>query len=107
VHAELTAGDADQHLSLTTSGAEVPVAPCRDRPFFTVQTTCPVLASSATRVVSPDAGRSCRRLGDTAIDGIAAHHRNDVGVRFGSYFQTILFSFARSSRIDLVGENGV
>src|SRR5882757_2966915 len=39
-------------LSLTTSGAEVPVEPLLGSPFLTLHTTWPVLASSATRVVS-------------------------------------------------------
>ena len=39
-------------LSLITNGADVPVSPFEGSPFLTDHTTCPVLASSATSVVS-------------------------------------------------------
>jgi hypothetical protein len=39
-------------LSLKTMGDDVPVSPFAGSPFFTDHTTLPVLASSATRVVS-------------------------------------------------------
>ena len=39
-------------LSLITIGADVPVSPFRGSPFFACHTTLPVLASSATSVVS-------------------------------------------------------
>jgi hypothetical protein len=51
-HAPLAARDAGDDLVLEDVGALVLTAPSLGSPFFTRQTTLPVLASSATRVLS-------------------------------------------------------
>ncbi len=65
-------------LSLTTIGADVIVSPFFGSPFLTLQTSLPVLASSATTcrigLVEDDLAVA---IGDAAVDRVAAHHRDD------------------------------
>src|SRR5688572_33295955 len=74
-------------LSLNTCGALVLVSPIFGSPFFAVQTTLPVLASSATSVVSA----CCRRILPSAYARprltVSQHITGITCVScFGSYF---------------------
>src|SRR6516162_10780652 len=85
-------------LSLITIGADVPVCPLPGSPFFTDQITLPVLASSATSVVSA----WCRKILPSAYDKprlTVSQHITGItfGSCLGSYFQRILPSWLRSS----------
>src|SRR5215475_4976609 len=85
-------------LSLNTIGDDVPVSPLAGSPFLTLQTTLPVLASSATSVVSA----WCRKILPSAYDKprlTVSQHITGItfGSCLGSYFQRILPSFLRSS----------
>src|SRR6478735_2806912 len=90
-------------LSLKTCGALVLTAPSFGSPFFTVHTGLPVLASSATRVLSaccrktlPSAYARPRYTVSQHICGITA------GSCFGSYFHRI-FCVSRSIAKTLLG----
>ena len=66
-------------LSLKTCGALVLVSPIFGSPFFAVQTTLPVL-----RIERDERGVGLLQedlavaVGEAAVDGVAAHHRDDV-----------------------------
>src|SRR5262245_40632570 len=93
-------------LSLKTWGALVFVSPILESPFFTVHTTLPVFASSATSVVSA----CCRKI----LPSPYARPRLTVSQHitgttftscFGSYFHLYVWSF-RLTAYTLFG-NGV
>src|SRR6266436_7119575 len=91
-------------LSLKIIGDDVPVSPLLGSPFFTDQTTLPVLASRATSVVSA----WCRKILPSAYDTprfTVSQHITGMtfGSCFGSYFQTILFSSLRLSAWTVFG----